>query len=171
MEGSSPWLASSAGPGQASSPPKGRPGKASVSPPAKREDRSPCSARGQGPYPEGAGPQGGPALRWRGPRETHLSETGLTPLSPSRPVPRLCYRFVGRHTWPAPAPAHPGRATQSVLDKLGSAPAPANLLARLFRPPWRGGAGHAGNVESVTGPPEGGGGKAAPPTIGEPQRP
>lgn len=123
VEGSSPRSANSVGPAGvlalAVSPRPGRPGKASVSPLAKREGQRPRGAGG--PYPEGAGFQPGPPLRWRGLGDTHRSEPGLTPLRSSRPFPRQGHRFaLFRHVARprGPRPAHPGRAAQLALAKL-----------------------------------------------------
>lgn len=176
MEGSSPWPANSVGPGQECSPWPCHLGLDRLAKPPfphlQGGEIGPPAALGKGgAYPEGAGFQPGPLLRWGGLGDTHLSEPGLRPLRSSCRVPRLGHRFC-RVATRGPPPRHPRPPIQAEPPNRrspSSAPPlrPANPQARLFRPPWRGGAGHAVNVGSVIGPPWGGGGKAAPPTNGE----
>lgn len=86
------------------------------------------------------------------PGVTHLSGPGLPPLKSSHPVPSPGRRSAGSRPVAQsprrPRPAHSGRAAQSALCELCSAPAPANPQEPLLRP-------RVVSPESVIGPPRG----------------
>lgn len=159
VEGSSPWPANSVGPGQESSP-------------------WPCHLGPDGlAKPQFLHLQGGrigpPSALWGG----ALPGRRQVPAWPAPPLER-----PGEHSPNAARVLRPGSKAGSPVCTVAtrvppprppcpliqaeppnrrspsSAPPlrPASPQARLFLPPWRGGAGHAVNIESVIGPPVGG---------------